>query len=132
MLTREQREFACRAMVDALLEISVDVIAFCVGAKHWHGLLRFRDPVKHRGQNRDAQLLVGRAKGKSAREMSRARIAPKGGIWASRCRARPVKNRSHQLSIAKYIRAHAKKGAAVIMLPLAPAKPEASAPGRNR
>jgi REP element-mobilizing transposase RayT len=131
VLTPEQREFAVRAFVDALLERAVEVIAFCVGAKHCHGLLRFRDPVKHRGQNRDANRLIGQAKGKSAREMSRAGIAPQGGIWAVKCRVRPVKDRNHQLNIAKYIPAHARKGAAVIFLPTrddSPAKPGASAP----
>src|SRR2546421_12413905 len=63
VLAPEQREFACGAMVDALIEREVEVIALCVGAKHWHGLLRFRDPVKHRGVNRDANVLIGQAKG---------------------------------------------------------------------
>src|SRR6266496_1335079 len=72
VLTPEQRAFACRAMVEALLERDVDVVGFCVAAKHWHGLLRFRHPIRHRGQNRDAQRLVGQAKGKTSREMSRA------------------------------------------------------------
>ena len=128
VLTPQQRKFAVRAFVDALLERDVEVVGFCVAAKHWHGLLRFRDPVRHRGQNRDAQILIGQAKGKCAREMSRAGVAPEGGIWAKRCRVRPVKNRAHQFNIASYIPAHAKKGAAVIMLPK-PAKPGASAPG---
>src|SRR5438093_3751255 len=36
VLTPEQRAFACRAMVGALLSLAVEVIAFCVGGKHWH------------------------------------------------------------------------------------------------
>ena len=128
VLTPEQREFACRAMVDALIERDVEVITFCVGAKHWHGLLRFRVPGKHHGQHRDANRLIGQAKGKSAREMSRAGIAPTGGIWAAKCKVKPVKDREHQLNIAKYIPDHKKKGAAVIHLPMA--KPRASARGR--
>src|SRR5215212_6008262 len=39
VLTPEQREFACSAFVNALLEREVDVATFCVGAKHWHGML---------------------------------------------------------------------------------------------
>src|SRR5437870_3344396 len=84
VLTHEQRKFACRAMVDALIEREMEVIGFCTAGKHWHGLLRFRDPVKHRGQNRDARRLIGQAKGKCAREMSRAGIVPKGGVWAAK------------------------------------------------
>src|SRR3954470_13853130 len=36
-LTPEQRVFACNAFVDALLERDVEVPAFCVAKKHWHG-----------------------------------------------------------------------------------------------
>src|SRR5215213_6982112 len=46
VLTPEQRQFACRAFVEALVARAVEVIAFCVAAKHWHGLLRFRDSLK--------------------------------------------------------------------------------------
>jgi hypothetical protein len=126
VLTPEQREFACRALVDALLEREIEVIALCVAAKHWHGLLRFRDLAKHRRQNRDARILIGQAKGKCARLMSKSGVAPEGGIWGKKCRVRPVKNRAHQLNIAKYIAAHRKKGAFALLLP---AKPGASAPG---
>jgi hypothetical protein len=135
VLTPEQREFACRAFVDALLERDVEVPAFCMGAKHWHGLMRFRHPTRHRGQNRDARSLIGQAKGKCARLMSKQGIAPKGGIFAAKCRVRPVKDRRHQVNIASYIPAHRKKGAAVIMnttrgrFVSTPAKPGASAPG---
>jgi hypothetical protein len=132
VLTPEQREFACDAMVAALLELAVEVIAFCVGAKHWHGLLRFRDPLKHRGQNRDARILIGPAKGKTAYLMSKAGLISKGGIWAKKCRVRPVKDRAHQVNIAGYIPAHKRKGAAVIFLPMGPAKPRASARGSCR
>src|SRR2546430_1609317 len=53
---------------------------------------------------------------------------PTGGIWAKKCKARPIKDREHQLNVASYIPKHAKKGAFVIFLPKA--KPGASAPGR--
>jgi hypothetical protein len=127
VLTPEQRAFACRAMVGALIEREVDVGAFCVGAKHWHGLLRFRNPFKHRLLPRDAQTLIGQAKGSSAYLMSKAKVISPGGIWAHRSRVRPVGNRAHALRITDYIPDHAKKGAAIYVP--SPAKPGASAPG---
>jgi hypothetical protein len=127
VLTPEQREFACREFVKSLLERDVEVGEFCVGAKHWHGKLRFRDPEKHRGQNRDANLLIGQAKGKSAREMSRAGLIGPGRVWAARCRVRPIKNAGHYANVSKYIPDHAKKGAAIYVSP--PAQPGALAPG---
>jgi hypothetical protein len=130
VLTPPQRVFACRELVKALLERDVEVTAFCVGAKHWHGMLRFRDPVKHRGQTRDAQRLIGQAKGKSAREMSRANVIAPGGVWAARARVRPIKNEYHYKNVSKYIPDHAKKGAAIYVSPSA-AKPGALAPGQT-
>jgi hypothetical protein len=98
-------------------------------------LLRFRDRAQHWAQNRDAARLIGQAKGKCARMMSKAGIVPEGGIWGKKCRVRPVKDRKHQLNIAKYIHAHRKKGAAVILITKKGrfvAKPGASAPGSSR
>jgi hypothetical protein len=128
VLKREQRVAACELFVDALIEREVEVIAFCVGAKHWHGLLRFRDPDRHRHVNRDAHRLIGQAKGKSAFLLSKASLVEPGGVWAARCRVRPVKNAFHLDNVAKYIPDHAKKGAAIYVSP-AHAKPGASAPG---
>jgi hypothetical protein len=130
VLTPAQRQFACEAFVTALLEREVEVAAFCVGAKHWHGLLRFRNPVKHRSENRDANRLIGQAKGKCAFEMSRAGVVPQGGVWAAKCRVHPVTDNSHHHNIARYIPSHAKNGAAVYVAPLPPvAKRGALAPG---
>jgi hypothetical protein len=130
VFTSEQRAFACSAMVDALVEREVDVGAFCVGAKHWHGLLRFRNPTKHYAISRDAQTLIGQAKGKTAHSMSKANVISSGGIWAHRSRVRPVKNRFHALKITEYIPDHAKKGAAIYVP--SSAKPGALAPGPNQ
>ena len=127
VLTPEQQAFACRALVRALLEREVEVGPFCVGARHWHGMLRFRHPVKHRGENRDANRLIGQAKGKSAFLMSKSGVIDKGGVWAARCRVRPIKDRTHYNNVSRYIADHAKKGAAVSVPPHA--KPGASAPG---
>jgi len=129
VLTPEQREVACREFVKALIEREVEVGPFCVGSRHWHGMLRFRDTERHRGQNRDANRLIGQAKGKSAREMSRAGVIATGGVWAAKCRVRPVKDDQHHANVSKYIPDHAKKGAAVYVPPMA--KPGASAPGSS-
>ncbi|MEO6435033.1 MAG: hypothetical protein ABIP55_04635, partial [Tepidisphaeraceae bacterium] len=115
VLTPEQRKVACREFVKALIEREVEVATFCVGAKHWHGILRFRDPEKHRGQNRDANLLIGQAKGKSAREMSRSGVITQGGVWAAKCRVRPIHDATHFANVSTYIPNHAKKGAAIFV-----------------
>ena len=120
VLTPPQREVACEHFVKALLEREVEVAAFCVDRKHWHGLVRFRDPDKHRGQNRDANLLIGQAKGKCAFALSRAGVIARGGVWAAKCRVRPVKNQSHHANVSTYIPNHAKKGAAVYVSPNQP------------
>jgi hypothetical protein len=128
VLNREQRKFACKAMVDALLEREVEVVVFCVGAKHFHGLVRFRVEGRHLfEEERDARRLIGQAKGKCAGAMSKRKMVAPGGIWGKKSRIRPVANRQHQLKIVSYICNHKKTGAAVILL--LSAKPGASAPG---
>lgn len=56
---------------------------------------------------------VGAAKRDSARELVAAQLASPGGVWAVRCRALPVEDRGHQLSVYRYIAGHGERGAAV-------------------
>jgi hypothetical protein len=119
VFNRAQREAACRAFAEKLVSIGVELIDLCVGAKHWHALVRCigRDETMEFGQQfRLVRRLVGQGKGFSARYLSKSGLAPEGGVWAKRCRPIPIKNREHQLNVAKYIPDHAKKGAAVYSL----------------
>jgi hypothetical protein len=118
-LSREARVLACRTMVEALLFHHVDVVDFCVGATHYHGLIRCF-PIDNevwriirlegRTQNRLSRHLMGIAKKESARALSREGLAEAGGVWAGGCGRRWIKNRGHQLTVARYIRAHAGEG----------------------
>jgi len=56
---------------------------------------------------------MGIAKKASARVLSDAGLTAPGGIWAVRCSARPIRDRTHQLAVAHYIRKHAQRGAVV-------------------
>jgi hypothetical protein len=56
---------------------------------------------------------MGIAKKASARVLSDAGLTAPGGIWAVRCSARPIRDRTHQLALVRYVRAHARQGAAV-------------------
>ena len=38
---------------------------------------------------------------------------PEGGIWATGCKCLPISDASHFETVARYIRGHAEKGAAV-------------------
>lgn len=126
ILTPAQRRLACNQMAATLLELNVQVIVLCVGAKHWHLLARFGTAKNRQWQGRSARQLIGKAKGRSARALSRSGLTSPGGIWATRSRCMPVKNRAHQIRITHYILNHAHKGAAT-WSSLPPAKPRASA-----
>jgi hypothetical protein len=56
---------------------------------------------------------MGIAKKRSARYLSDAQLADRGGVWAARCRPKPINDRPHQVCVFGYIRDHRKKGAAV-------------------
>ncbi len=123
ILGPSQRAAACRAMADALQLHGVELLDLCVGATHWHVLARFTPLPKSPGikipgldfaaLKREARRLMGIAKKASARVLSDAGLTAPGGIWAVRCSARPVRNRDHQLALVRYVRAHARQGAAV-------------------
>jgi len=137
-LSRKARELACRMMVNALKFHGVEVLAFCVGKKHWHGLLKCptttRDgknvvdvilahmekslqslgtAVPRLLRNRIARHFIGIAKKESARALSRDKLADPGGVWASGCGVKPIKDRRHQVKVVKYIRDHKLEGAIV-------------------
>lgn len=103
-LSPASRRLACEAIVETLHENSIDVVAVCVDDHHFHALARFRD---HR-----PRFWIGQAKRASARALSLAGLAQTGGVWAVRSRAEPIKDRAHQVTVAKYILRHASRGAA--------------------
>jgi hypothetical protein len=114
VLTLEQRRVACRAFGDKLRVLGVELIELCISARHWHLLARFEplgsvhDPTEDK-----PRLMVGQAKGVSARMLSKSGLIAQGGVWATRCRCLPIRNRSHQVNVTHYIRRHARQGAAV-------------------
>jgi hypothetical protein len=119
VLTPAQRQAACLAFAEKLRSLGIELIDLCVGAKHWHALLRCIgrvDKMEYGKLFKLVRRMVGQGKGFSARHLSKTGLAPEGGVWAKRCRPIPIKNRAHQLNVAKYIPDHAKKGAAVYSL----------------
>jgi len=123
VLKAPARAAACRVMVETLQFHGVELLDLCVGATHWHVLARFTPLPKSPGikipgldfaaLKREARRLMGIAKKRSARAMSEAHLAARGGVWAVRCGVCPVRNRGHQLALVRYVRAHARQGAAV-------------------
>lgn len=103
LLAPRQRAAACNAMAEKLLERSVRVLALSVGREHYHILAQFPDSrVRH---------WVGLAK-KHASHILRE-LGLQGQVWARKCRALPIRNRSHQINTFKYIVAHREHGAFV-------------------
>jgi hypothetical protein len=129
ILTPPQRRVACLEIADTLRFHAVEVIDVCVTPKHYHILARFQ-PLPGRslpqrvpilGARNDAPIspirtprhLVGIAKKQSSKKLTREGLAPAGGVWAVRCKPKPIKDRQHQLRVAGYIKEHLKEGAAV-------------------
>ncbi len=117
LLDVPSRAVAVRVMGEALLWHDVEVIDLCVDRVHFHVLARFRpvDRTLQEGvaRNRSARHLIGIAKKRAARALSDAGLVAPGGVWGKRCGVRPVKDRQHQLTVARYIPKHANKGAVV-------------------
>ncbi len=114
----QARRLACRAMAETLLHHGVELVELSVGATHFHVLARFTPltsaPQRSvEGLKRIARHCIGIAKKVSARACSDAGLVGRGGVWGVRGLERPIRNRAHQLSVAQYVRDHAKEGAVV-------------------
>ncbi len=104
-LISKARRLARDAMAEALGVHGAKVAALAVGATHYHILARFpEDNPRH---------VVGLAKKRSARALSDAGLAARGGVWAVRSRALPINDRAHARAARAYILRHASRGAAV-------------------
>ena len=104
VLTLAQRGAACNAMAEKLIACGVTVIALSVGAKHYHILAQFPDArVRH---------WVGLAKKHASHILGEFGLP--GRVWARKCRALPIRNRSHQVNTFEYILAHRQQGSCVL------------------
>ena len=135
----EVREVACRARVEALLHYNVELVDLAVGGKHYHALARFT-PADEHGEKIPAtgvaglcgahmrkdgldpvpRYVLGKAHSwcsrivkQHMRQSPGTPVPGTGGLWAPRPRVKPIADRAHQLRVAKYVRDHALKGAAV-------------------
>lgn len=119
-LSPEARRVGCVAMVESLRQDGIEVVAVSVDDHHFHLLARFSRCASEQAQALKAwasplarddppRFFVGRAKGRAARALSIAGLAPPGGVWAKRFRCLPVRDRSHQVAVARYIIAHGTK-----------------------
>jgi len=126
ILTVAQRTVVCKAIGDRLLADAVEVIELSVGGMHFHVLCRFPNwtnpdapiPGLHPGNalqdGRDPvpRHLLGRAKKHASHVLRQLKLKPSGRtLWAKRTKAIPIRNHSHQCSVAQYIRDHQHEGA---------------------
>ncbi len=139
-LSQEARELACRTMVDSLLAHGVELIVLSIDDHHYHLLARFTEarPLAHVAEGLAPSCTkptghgpwasppvpptyitdpprhyVGIAKMRATRALGKARLAPPGTVWAKRCKVTPIRDRAHQLNVARYIAKHANRGGVV-------------------
>jgi hypothetical protein len=108
-LTKEQRMLVCERLVESILKDGAELLALCVNKRHWHALLRCKREGNHYEWN--ARHLIGRAKGRCSTALGKLGLAPKGGLFAKRCKVKAIRDRTHQVNVFRYIPAHRKKGA---------------------
>ncbi|MCC6909856.1 MAG: hypothetical protein IT430_18125 [Phycisphaerales bacterium] len=125
VLSPAQREAACAAMGEKLIALDAQVVELCVGATHFHVLVRFanwqspgmaipglcRANSLQDGRDPVPRHVMGMAKKHAAFALRDCGIV--GGAWATRSKMEPVRSRAHQLEVVAYIRRHADEGAAI-------------------
>ncbi|MEM0983301.1 MAG: transposase [Planctomycetota bacterium] len=107
VLTMEMRQVALDAMVEAFSVHQCSVAAIAVGAQHYHILAQF--------QRVSARKVVGIAKKRAARALSESGLVAKGGVWAVRSRALPIRDRDHARNARGYIARHIEQRCAVFV-----------------
>ncbi len=129
VLGGEELEIVARRFGEVLRFHGVEFVDLCVSPTHFHVLCRFVG-LSHDGRSpgiaipglwadaratrkREPRHLIGIAKKESAREVSKCGLRGEAGIWAVRGKNKEVRDRIHQVRVARYIRAHAKRGAVV-------------------
>jgi hypothetical protein len=126
-LEKRLRGIALLAIVLTLLGDGMDVIIASLDDHHLHLLARFRDhqPRKRLGW---AKFYATKAVKEYISHCEKTHggavgfqlnLKPGEGLWAKRSKAIPIKNRSHQLNVVKYVADHRNRGAILFMQPAA-------------
>ena len=100
-----QRRRAVEEFVASLLRHNIPVAIGSVDAIHFHFLSRFAD--------HDPRKWIGIAKRESSHYCKVAALAHEGGLWAVRCKCKPIADAEHCGWSKGYIRRHERFGAAV-------------------
>ncbi|MEK6703723.1 MAG: hypothetical protein AABZ53_15795 [Planctomycetota bacterium] len=124
LLSRQAREIACRELVASLTFQGIEVLTCAVDDHHFHILARLRLPPDSTGSSawgRDRtrhdplyayiRHIGGIAKSRSTFALSDSGVVPEGGVWATRFKITPIKDREHQLTVFGYIGKHIEQGA---------------------
>jgi hypothetical protein len=105
VLSVPARRVALDTIVAALDYHQIETVVAAATAQHFHLLARFLD--------NNPRKWAGIAKKESARALSTAGLAAEGGVWAVRSHCDPIKDRDHQLAVAKYIADHELEGGVI-------------------
>src|SRR4051812_35920890 len=101
----EQRERALQHFIASLLRRNIPVAIGSIDAIHFHVLAPFPD--------HDPRKWIGIAKRESSHYCKQAGLAPEGGLWAVRCKCKPIADAGHYGRTKGYIGDHVRFGAAV-------------------
>lgn len=127
ILDAKQRRVVNEAMIEKLLEDGIEGIGLAVAGQHFHLLAWFPDLdavtlVRHRkallrdGRDPSPRYFVGRARRNASFALSKARLKSASPVWAVRPKCVPVRDRGHQVNVAKYIERHTREDASVWMI----------------
>lgn len=120
-LCPRSRQMAVEVFVETFAQRGVELVAIAIDDHHFHLLARFRDadatrtPTTTRHQRLYALIRheVGLAKSRSARALSQSSLRVEGTTWAKRCKITAIRDREHQVQVARYILNHGRRGAVV-------------------
>ncbi len=127
VLGGEQRRVICRALIEKLEALEAEPLALAVAGQHFHGLIRFADldaatekqyrqSLLRNGRDPAPRHFLGLARRHAALVLGQPGLKSPGPLWAAGPKIEPIRDRSHQVNVVRYIRDHAREDAAVYVL----------------
>ena len=123
-LTSQQRQILCHALIQQFLNDNTQPIVLAIAENHFHLLARFPElnseqRATHKthlindGRDPSPRYFLGRARQSASYALSQAKLKPPSPVWAARPTCKPIHNRPHQMTVARYIKDHVNQDAAV-------------------
>lgn len=139
-LSESQRRVVCEAIAARLTGDGNEVVALAVASNHFHLLARFalldtaarvrcRESLLADGRDPGPRHWLGLARKHASFTLREHGLKPASAVWAARPKLDPVRDREHQVNVARYVWRHTAEGCWVYHFKYGALAPGTAVPG---